>query len=220
MSTRTLGLTDAVHRYLLQYGLREPEALRRVREDTAGRPGSGMQISPEQGQLMAMLVKLTGTRRYLEIGTFTGYSALAVALALPPGGTVVACERDAAVAEIASGHWQRAGVASSIELKLGPAVDSLDAMMQEGASDTFDLAFIDADKGNQWGYFERCLVLVRRGGLILIDNTLWNGRVADPTDRSADTVAIRAFNARIHQDERVEMVLLPIGDGLTLARRL
>lgn len=220
MSPRSIGLSQSLQDYLSSVGMREPAALERVREDTAGRPGAGMQIAPEQGQLMAMLVRLIAARRCLEIGTYTGYSALAVALALPPDGRLIACERDAAIAEVARTHWRAAGVDSRIELRLGPALPTLDAMLSAGDAGSLDFAFIDADKESQWAYYERCLALVRRGGLILVDNTLWDGRVADPAHQDRDTQAIREFNVRVHADPRVEMVLLPVGDGLTLVRPL
>jgi len=220
MSPRTLGLSETVSQYLRHVGLREPAVLRSVREDTLQLPGAHMQIAPEQGQLMAFLARLTGARNCLEIGTFTGYSALAVALALPPEGRVLACEIDATYAAIARQHWQRAGLAHKIDLKLGAALDTLDTMLGDGLAERFDMAFIDADKESVLAYYERCLALLKRGGLLLIDNTLWGGAVADPADRAPETEALRALNSKVHADPRVEMVLVPIGDGLTLARRV
>jgi predicted O-methyltransferase YrrM len=220
MTPRTLGLTDPLHQYLMQVGLREHEELKRVREETAQLPGVHMLLAPEQAQLMALLARLLGVRRYLEIGTYTGYSALAIALALEPGGRVVTCEIDQAIAAIAQRHWHRAGVTDKIELRPGPALETLDAILAQDGRGRFDMAFIDADKENLLAYYERCHGLVRIGGLILIDNTLWSGSVADDSDHDPSTEAIRAFNMFVHGDQRVEMVLLPIGDGLTLARKI
>ncbi len=177
-----------------------------------------MLLAPEQAQFMALLTRLLGVRRYLEIGTYTGYSALAIALAMDPDGRVVTCEIDEAIATTAERHWRHAGVADKIELRLGPALKTLDVMLAQGRR--FDMAFIDADKENLLAYYERCHALVRVGGLILIDNTLWGGSVADVFDHDPSTDAIRAFNIFVHEDQRVEMVLLPIGDGLTLARKI
>ena len=219
MSDRTLNLTEPLYRYLQAHSLREPEVLRALREETAPMPRAGMQISPEQGQLMALLVKLLGARRTLEVGVFTGYSALAVALALPEDGHIVACDLSEEWTAIARRHWERAGVAHKIDLRLAAATRTLDALLAEGAAGTFDFAFIDADKANYVAYYERCLELLRPGGLVAADNTLWSGRVADPDDRSEDTEAIRAFNDHLHRDSRVDIAMLSIGDGLTLARR-
>jgi len=220
MTPRTLGLTDPLHQYLMQVGFREHEELKRVREETAQLPGVHMLLAPEQAQLMALLARLLGVRRYLEIGTYTGYSALAIALALEPGGSVVTCEIDQVIASTAQRHWRRAGVTDKIELRLGPALETLDAILAHDGRGRFDMAFIDADKENLLAYYERCHGLVRIGGLILIDNTLWSGSVADDSDHDPSTEAIRAFNMFVHEDQRVEMVLLPIGDGLTLARKI
>ena len=220
MSPRTLGLSEAVSQYLVQVGLREPNVLRSVREETARLPGAHMQIAPEQGQLMALLAGLINARSCLEIGTFTGYSTLALALALPPEGCIVTCEIDEAFAAIARNHWQRAGVAHKVDLRLGPALATLDNMLGGGEAEQFDMAFIDADKENILSYYERCLSLTKLGGLLLIDNTLWGGTLADPADRDPVTEALRMLNSRVHSDPRVEMVLVPIGDGLTLARKV
>jgi len=220
MSPRTLGLSEVVSEYLMRVGLREPDVLRSVRQDTARLPGAHMQIAPEQGQLMALLAHLINAHSCLEIGTFTGYSALALALALPPEGRVVACEIDQTFAAIARKHWERAGVAHKIDLRLGPALDTLDKMLDDGEAGRFDMAFIDADKENVLAYYERCFALTKCGGLLLIDNTLWGGAVADPTDRDPVTEALRVLNNKVHSDPRVEMVLVPIGDGLTLARKV
>jgi caffeoyl-CoA O-methyltransferase len=218
MSLRSIGLDERLYRYLLDVSLREPDILRRLRAETAERENASMQIAPEQGQFMALLVELIGAERTLEIGTFTGYSALAVALALPAHGRVIACEVSEEYARIARRWWAEAGVAEKIELHVEPAVESLDRMLEDGLGRRFDFAFIDADKEGYVDYWERCLRLVRRGGLITVDNVLWDGRVADPENAEESTQAIRAFNARVRDDDRVDLSLVPIGDGLTLAR--
>jgi predicted O-methyltransferase YrrM len=215
----THSLNDAVYDYLLEVSLREPPVLARLREETAGLPRAIMQISPEQGQFMALLAELLGARRVLEVGTFTGYSALVVALALPADGRVVTCDVNEETTAIARRYWAEAGVADRIELRLGPAVDTLDALLADGGAGTFDLAFVDADKTNYDAYYERGLALLRPGGLMLVDNVLWGGAVADPLHQDEDTDAIRALNAKIHGDERVSLALLPVSDGLTLARK-
>jgi O-methyltransferase len=220
MTPRTLGLTDPLHQCLMQVGFREHSELKLVREETARLPGVHMLLAPEQAQLMALLARLLGVRRYLEIGTYTGYSALAIAFALEPDGRVVTCEIDQAIAATAQRHWRHAGVTDKIELRLGPALKTLNAMLAQDERGRFDMAFIDADKENLLAYYERCHALVRVGGSILIDNTLWSGSVADDSDHDPSTEAIRAFNMFVHGDQRVEMVLLPIGDGLTLARKI
>lgn len=219
MSSRPTKLTDDLHRYLLEVSLREPPVLARLRDETAGRGDSGMQIAPEQGQFMALLVELLGAERILEIGTFTGYSALAMALALPPQGRILTCDIDPETAAIAQRYWQEAGVAAKIELRLAPALESLDALLAEGAAERFDFAFIDADKENYGPYYEKALALLRPGGLIAVDNVLWGGRVAAPEAADADTRAIRALNAKLHEDTRISLSILPVGDGLTLARK-
>jgi caffeoyl-CoA O-methyltransferase len=218
MSLQSIGLDERLYRYLLDVSLREPDVLRRLRAETAERENASMQIAPEQGQFMALLVELIGAERTLEIGTFTGYSALAVALALPPHGRVIACEVSQEYARIARRWWVEAGVAEKIELHVEPAIETLDRMLEDGLGRRFDFAFIDADKQGYLDYWERCLRLVRRGGLIAVDNVLWDGRVADPDNAEESTQAIRAFNARVRDDERVDLSLVPIGDGLTLAR--
>jgi caffeoyl-CoA O-methyltransferase len=218
MSLRSIGLDERLYRYLLDVSLREPDVLRRLRAETAERENASMQIAPEQGQFMALLVELIGAERTLEIGTFTGYSALAVALALPPHGRVIACEVSQEYATIARRWWDQAGVAEKIELHVEPALETLDRMLEDGLGRRFDFAFIDADKQGYLDYWERCLRLVRRGGLIAVDNVLWDGRVADPDNAEESTQAIRAFNARVRDDERVDLSLVPIGDGVTLAR--
>lgn len=219
MSNRTIALTDSLYEYLIDVSLRESQAQRALREATARMPDAGMQIAPEQGQFMGLLARLTGARRYLEVGVFTGYSALAVALALPEDGRVIACDVSEEWTSIARRHWAAAGVDHKIELRLAPAARTLDALLASGQRGTFDLAFIDADKEAYLSYYERALALLRAGGLLCIDNTLWNGRVADPEVADADTVAIRHFNEVLHRDERVDLSLVPIGDGLTLARK-
>lgn len=217
MTRQSINLSDGLHAYLLEASLREHPVLRRLRDLTATMKGASMQIAPEQGQLMALLVELLGARRTLEIGTFTGYSALVVALALPEDGSVVACDVSEEWTSIARRHWDEAGVAHKIDLRLAPALDTLDTMLRDGEDGTFDFAFIDADKETYEAYYERALRLVRAGGLIMVDNTLWSGRVADTGDTGRDTGFIRAFNARLRDDERVSLSLLPVGDGVTLA---
>jgi predicted O-methyltransferase YrrM len=219
MSNRTLKITDELYQYLTRIGVRESAVARALRAETAELPMAGMQISPEQGAFMQLLVKLTGARRALEIGTFTGYSALVVAEALPADGTLVACDVSEEWTNIGRRHWQAAGVSDKIELNLAPALETLDRLLRDGAAGSFEFAFIDADKSNYDGYYERALRLTRAGGLIGVDNVLWGGAVADATRQDADTAAIRALNDKIHSDARVDAVLLPIGDGLTLARK-
>lgn len=217
MSARMLRFSDALADYLRTTGLREPEILRELRAETAKLPGAGMQISPEQGALMANLVRILRARRTIEVGTFTGYSALVVALALPDEGEVVACDVSEEWTAIARRYWEKAGVSNRIELNLRPATETLDKLVEGGAADTFDFAFIDADKSNYDAYYERCLVLVRAGGVIAIDNVLWGGSVIDEARQDEDTRAIRALNARLLEDDRVDISMLPVGDGLTLA---
>ena len=218
MSRRTLNLDDTVYDYLLGHSLREHPEQTALREATRSHAHAGMQISPEQGQLMSLLVKLIGARCTIEIGTFTGYSALTVALALPADGRVLACDISAEYTSIGKPYWQRAGVADKIELVIAPATGTLDARIAAGESGRYDFAFIDADKTGYDAYYERCLQLIRAGGLIAIDNTLWGGEVAKPADDD-DTRALQALNDKLHHDERIDMALLPIGDGLTLARK-
>ncbi|MCU0235319.1 MAG: class I SAM-dependent methyltransferase [Thermoanaerobaculales bacterium] len=219
MSRRSIPLTDVLHDYLLSVSLREPDLLRRLREETAADPAARMQISPEQGQFMALLVRLMGARSCLELGVFTGYSSLAVALALPDDGRILACDVSERWTAVARRYWAAAGVGHKIELRLATAMDTLERLRESGAAGRFDFAFIDADKENYVGYYERVLELLRPGGLIAIDNTLWSGRVADPENAEADTVALRHFNEHLHRDERVDLSLVPIGDGLTLVRK-
>jgi caffeoyl-CoA O-methyltransferase len=219
MSPRTIEMTDRLYDYVMATGLREDQVQRRLREVTAKMPGAGMQIAPDQGQFMAMIVRLIGARRAIEVGTFTGYSALSMAQALPADGRLICCDVNAETTAVAREHWAKAGVADRIDLRIAPALATLDSLLAGGETGKFDLAFIDADKPNYDGYYERCLRLLRPGGLIMIDNVLWSGAVADARDRDASTQAIRALNAKIHDDERVDMCLLPIGDGLMLARK-
>jgi predicted O-methyltransferase YrrM len=219
MSTRTLDLTDAVYDYLLQHGVRESAALAALREETRRLPAARMQISPEQGAFMALLVRLMGARRLLEVGTFTGYSALAMAEALPDDGRLTACDVSEAWTAMAVTAWKRAGVSHKIDLRLAPALDTLDDLLRQGAADSYDFMFIDADKSSYDGYYERGLKLVRPGGLIAIDNVLWGGSVADQQRQDDDTRAIRALNDKVRDDSRVDATMLPLGDGLILARR-
>jgi predicted O-methyltransferase YrrM len=219
MPNKTVKLDDAVYDYLLSVSLREPEVLRLLREETARHPYGGMQIAPEQGQFMGLLVELTGARKILEVGVFTGYSSTCLALALPPEGRVTALDINEDYTRVARRYWERAGVAEKIDLRLGPALESLDRLLAEGGAASYDLAFIDADKTHYEDYYERALSLLRPGGLVLLDNVLWGGRVADPSATDPDTAAIRALNARIHEDDRVSLSLLPLADGLTLARK-
>ncbi|TAN06408.1 MAG: SAM-dependent methyltransferase [Rhodanobacteraceae bacterium] len=218
MSRKTIQLDDTVYNYLLKHSLREHPEQTALREATAKHPHGGMQIAPEQGQFMQLLVKLMGARRTLEVGTFTGYSALTVALALPPDGRLLACDTSAEYTAIGKPYWQRAGVAGKIELVIAPASETLDARLAAGAAGAYDFAFIDADKTGYDAYYERCLQLVRPGGLIAFDNTLWNGAVAHPA-QDEDTRALQALNDKLHADARVDLAVLPIGDGLSLARK-
>ena len=219
MSRRTLILDDPLYDYLLSVSLREHPQLAKLREATRTHPRAAMQISPEQGQLMGLLVRLIGARRTIEIGVFTGYSALAVALALPPDGRILACDVSDEYTAIGRPYWETAGVASKIDLVIAPALATLDARLAAGDAGTYDFAFIDADKSSYNAYVERCLQLLRAGGLIAIDNVLWSGRVARPAEGDADTAALQELNRRLHTDERVDIAMLPIGDGLTLARK-
>lgn len=220
MSNKTLSMNEELYTYLLSVSLRESGHLKQLRETTARLPEAGMQIAPEQGQFMALLVKLTAARNVLEIGVFTGYSSLAMLLAMPEDGRLVACDISEPWTAVARQYWEQAGVLDRVDLRLGPALDSLDQLLAEGRSSQFDLAFIDADKAHYGAYYERSLTLVRPGGLIVIDNLLWGGKVADPTARDPDTLAIRALNARLGQDRRIAYSLLPVADGLGLAMKL
>ncbi|MEG4035949.1 class I SAM-dependent methyltransferase [Microcoleus sp. S36b_A4] len=217
MANSTLGLEHQLYDYLLSISLREPDILASLREETAKHPMGMMQIAPEQGQFMELMVQLMGATKTLEIGVFTGYSALCVALALPPNGQIIACDVSEEYTAIARRYWEAAGVANKISLHLGPAINTLDKLIAEGQAGTFDFAFIDADKENYEAYFERSLQLVRNGGLIVIDNVLWSGRVADPQVQDESTLAIRTFNDKLRNDPRVTLSVVPIADGLTLA---
>lgn len=219
MSNRTTPLTDSLYDYLIETTSREGELLRRLREETVGISGSSMQIAPEQGQFMALLVTLTGVRRAIEIGTYTGYSSLCVALAMPPNGHLTACDVSAEWTAVARRYWQEAGVADRIDLRLAPASKTITALLADGSAESYDFAFIDADKESYGDYYEGCLKLLRPGGLIAIDNMLWHGAVADPTRDDEDTVAIRDLTLRMKDDARVDTSLVPIGDGVMLARK-
>ena len=220
MTDRNVKLDARLYAYLQAHSLREHPVLRELREATAGMKHAGMQISPEQGQFMALLARAVDTRRAIEVGVFTGYSSLAVALAMPQDGKLVACDVNEDWTAIARRHWEKAGVAGRIELRLAPAQRTLDELIAAGESGRYDFAFIDADKSRYPIYFERCLTLLRPGGLIVVDNTLWSGNVADASVNDEDTRAIRAFNDAVHRDSRVAVSLLPIGDGVTLALKL
>ena len=219
MSPRTLSLSPDVHLYMLEKSLREAPILARLRAVTEGMSGARMQISPEQGQFLQWLVRLIGARHCIELGTYTGYSSLVVALALPGDGRLVACDVSSEWTQVARQFWREAGVESRIDLRLQPALRTLDELLTAGGASAFDFAFIDADKVNYVAYYEKLLDLLRPGGVICVDNTLWNGDVARPQVNDADTNAIRAFNTHVHHDERVDLSLLPIGDGLTLLRK-
>lgn len=224
MSRRTLDLDDTLYDYVLGNSLREHPAQTALREATRNHPHGGMQISPEQGQFMALLVRLTGAKNAIEIGVFTGYSALTVALALPAEGRLLACDISDEYTRVGRPYWESAGVAHKIDLRLAPALDTLEARLAAGAAGQYDFAFIDADKSGYDSYYERCLQLLRPGGLIAIDNVLWGGSLARPaatgaTAEDADTAALRALNRKLHGDERIDLSMLPIGDGLTLARK-
>lgn len=219
MGKTTLGLDSELYEYLLSVSVREPEILAKLRQETAKLPGNVMQISPDQGQFMALLVQLIGAKKTIEVGVYTGYSSLAVALALPPDGKIIACDIDEKSAAIARKYWQAAGVSNKIDLRLAPALDTLDKLIEEGQTNSFDFAFIDADKRNYSNYYKRCLQLIRPYGAIAIDNVLWSGSVADPEATDKRTIAIRKFNLRLHQDKRVKISMLPVADGLTLAMK-
>lgn len=219
MSAKTIPVTDTIWQYLLDATVREPAVLTKLRDETGRMPRGGMQISPEQGQFMALLVELVGAKRAIEVGVFTGYSSLCVARALPADGQLVACDVSEEFTNVARRYWREAGVESKIDLRLGPALATLNALIAQGGRGTYDFAFIDADKSNYDGYYERCLELVRSGGLIAVDNTLWSGAVADLSKQDPDTRAIRDLNAKITDDSRVTSSLVPIGDGLLLARK-
>ena len=217
MTTRSISLTPALYDYLLAVSLREPPVLRRLREETSKLPVANLQISPEQGQFMRLLVRIAGVRRALEIGTFTGYSAISVALGLPADGRLLACDVNSEWTDIARQYFAEAGVADKIALRIAPAMATLDSLIGAGEAGRFDFAFIDADKEDYLEYYERVLTLLRPGGLIVVDNVLWNGAVIDPRLNDDATVALREFNARLARDGRIELSMLPVADGITLA---
>lgn len=219
MSTASIGVSEELNDYLLSVSLRDDDISRRLREETAAMPRSEMQIAPEQGQFMAMMVELTQAKRIIEIGTFTGYSALSMARALPPDGELVTCDISQEWASVGQRYWEEAGLSDRIRLRVGPAVDTLDQLIESHGTGSFDLAFIDADKENYGAYYEKCLQLVRKGGLIMIDNVLWEGQVIDPLVNDVHTKAIRELNNFVHDDERVTISMIPLADGLTLARK-
>ncbi len=217
MSNVSLGLPPDLHSYLVRHGVREPDILRRLREETASLPQHDMQIAPEQGDLMALLVQLSGARRAFELGTFTGYSSLAVALAMPPDGTIVCCDVSDEWTSVARRYWAEAGVADRVDLRLAPALETLDSLLASGAAGTFDFAFIDAAKRDYADYHERIVQLLRTGGLAVYDNVLWDGGVIDKSMTDEDTVGVRRLNERLATDERVTISMIPVADGLTLA---
>jgi predicted O-methyltransferase YrrM len=219
MSSRRLIVTDDVHQYILENSLREPEVLARLRAETSKQPHATMQIGPEQGQFMALLAKSINAKRCIEIGVFTGYSTLVVALALPKDGKIVACDVSEEWTSIGRRYRKEAGVDHRIDLRLQPALKTLDGLIAAGESGTYDYAFIDADKPNYDAYYERVLQLLRPGGLFLIDNVLWSGKVADPNANDPETMAFKKLNAKVHKDERVDASLLGIGDGVTVGRK-
>lgn len=220
MNSKTLDVNEKLYQYILNISLKEHPVLAELREITAQHSAAVMQIAPEQGQFMAWLVQLMGAKKTLDIGVFTGYSALVIALVLPKDGKVIACDRDPRVTDIAQTYWQKAEVADKIDLQLAPALETLDALIANGEAGTFDFSFIDADKRNYIHYFEKSLTLLRTGGVIAIDNVLWSGRVADPDDDDKRTESIRAFNQSLYEDPRIALSVLAIADGLTLARKL
>ncbi len=219
MAAKSFGLPDDLHQYLLRVGVREPDVLRRLREHTASLPQSDMQIAPEQGAFMAWLVGLAGVRRCLEVGTFTGYSALAVALALPPDGTLLCCDVSEEWTRIARRFWAEAGVSDRIEVRLGPALGTLDALLADGRAGTFDYAFVDADKSEYPAYYDRVFELVRPGGIMLWDNVLWGGEVIHPEVDDPGVRGIRELNQRLATDQRISVAMLPLADGVTLVRK-
>lgn len=220
MTNKTITLTDELYDYVLSVSLREPPILKRLREETARHPRANMQIAPEQGQFMMLLVQMLGAKKALEIGVFTGYSSLCVALALPSDGKLVACDVSAEWAAVAHRYWLEAGIVHKVDLRLAPAVETLDKLLQAGEAGTFDFVFIDADKTGYAAYYERALQLTRSGGLIVMDNMLRGGSVADPLTQNENTRAIHALNKKLHHDDRIQLSLLPVADGLTLALKL
>ncbi len=219
MKRKTLNLSDPLYDYLLANSLRESPVLAQLRRETAELPGARMQITPHEGQFLALLCQLIGARRVLEIGTFTGYSSLVMAEALPANGELITCDQQADTAQIAQRYWQQAGLAHKIKFILGDALSTLNELIANPQQPLFDFIFIDADKNNYSNYYELSLQLVRHGGIIAIDNVLWGGAVADTTDRSPQTASIRLLNSQLHQDQRISLSMLPVGDGLTLAMK-
>jgi predicted O-methyltransferase YrrM len=219
MSNKTINLTDRLYKYMLSVSLREPEIMRHLREETAKDPMVQMQIAPEQGQFMALLVELLQAEKTLEIGVYTGYSSLCVAMALPSEGKLVACDVSEEWTRVAQRYWQEAGVREKIDLRLGPAIQTLNELMQQGEAGTFDFVFIDADKENDQAYYESSLALLRPGGLVAIDNVFWDGQVADPQVQDEDTLAIRELNQTLLNDRRISLSVVPIADGLTLGMK-
>ena len=217
--SRVLPMNDTIYQYILDHSLRDDPLMKELREETAKLPQAGMQIGPDQGQFMALMTKLVGAKQCLEIGVFTGYSSLAVAKALPADGRIIACDVSEEWTSIARKYWKKAGVEDKIDLRIGPALGTLDTLISLRQTNRFDMVFIDADKTNYLAYYERCIELVKKGGLILVDNTLWSGEVANPANQKPDTVALRAFNDALHNDDRIDVALLPVGDGVTLARK-
>ncbi len=219
MANKTIGISDELAAYVVKVGTREPAVLARLREETALLPQHDMQIAPEQGAFLALLAELIGARRCIEVGTFTGYSSTAVALALPQEGQLVCCDVSEEWTSLASKYWEEAGVAGKIDLRIAPAAETLDQLIADGQEDAFDFAFVDADKTGYDGYYERLLRLVRPGGLIAFDNTLWSGKVLDLDADDEDTWALQALNAKLADDQRISLCLVPVADGVTLARR-
>ena len=219
MSNRTLAISESIYQYLCDHSLREDPILKELRDHTYDMEERAMQIAPEQGQFMQMLIKLIGAKNTIEVGVFTGYSSLAIALALPEDGRIVACDVNPQYTSVAEKFWVSAGVREKIDLRIGPARDTLSELISDGLANTFDFAFIDADKVNYDHYYELCLELIRPGGLITVDNVLWGGATADDSINDTDTTSIRALNDKLHRDERIDLSLVPIGDGLTLAMK-
>jgi len=219
MSNRTLAISESIYQYLCDHSLREDPILKELRDHTYDMEERAMQIAPEQGQFMQMLIKLIGAKNTIEVGVFTGYSSLAIALALPEDGRIVACDVNPQYTSVAEKFWVNAGVREKIDLRIGPAKNTLSELISDGLTGTFDFAFIDADKVNYDHYYELCLQLIRPGGLITVDNVLWGGATADDSINDTDTTSIRALNDKLHRDERIDLSLVPIGDGLTLAMK-
>jgi caffeoyl-CoA O-methyltransferase len=219
MSNTTLNLNDQLYQYLLNVSLKESDVLKALREETAKMPEHNMQISPEQGQFMRLLIQLINGKKGIEIGVFTGYSALSIALGLPDDGQLIALDVSEEWTNVGRRFWEMAGVAHKIDLRIAPALESLQNLIAEGKEGTFDFAFIDADKENYYNYYEYCLQLLRPNGLIAIDNVLWSGRVADMENTETETIAIRELNEKLHNDNRIDLSLLPLSDGVTLIRK-